>query len=419
MFKEHQAPSEISQLDHLISLLEEDADFPEIFAVFQSFDEVLGILYGVYLSELQFLAAGEPQNKAANEIPAEFREVRKLVAELTHHLERKSKVSAREVALALKSQVGRLFGKFAQMKSQTLEGTRYSEVPFTQELLRVAHLYLEGRLPKTALVERLDAFCHYHEQLELTVEHMIPSQLEQAAFESAQDDLSTALGLQIEGIEELDLALELADDDRLRTALDTLIEAADILHSVYFELKEADQTPVTIACFRCGTDNSPESRLCGGCSAVLPRAEVVSRSTVEFKENAESFDSDDSSIPEELLKLQGAVEDSLASGQSISLSQAVAAFRSKLEKTRGRWQRLESPPPSLPAEHVQLLKRGHQAFREALEVLEEGLQLLETGAPGLQAGLLDQGLQLLGEGFARFQDFQEIFRQAEQLSPRP
>lgn len=410
--------SDIKQLDGLIEHLEDRTGPAYLLPLFEELDQILGQLYAIYLNELQFLADGEPQNVAANQIARDFTAIRPIVARLRNELSLEEQERCLETARELKSAVGQLFSSFSEMRSQAAEGPRYSELPFTQELLRVAHHYLDGRLGINAVQERLDAFCNYHDNLEISFEQMVPTAAEAPILEARQDDLEEALQLQLQAIEDLDVALERRSDKAILKAIEALSEAAEALHEIYLELQAAENEPDTVSCFRCGASNPAEQRLCSGCGAVLPRFDASEKrsSSIEIKEGSGPSQS---GKPDELARLERAVEEALRVGQSSILVEALDAFEKRLRTVEGRMATLKEPPSDIPADHLDLLREGRHRFEEALELLAEGHLILRDGAEQLDANTLSRGLDEVEAGYQTLLDFSELYQQAEKVAPGP
>lgn len=412
------APSEIKQLDLLIEHLEDGTETSYLHPLFEELDCVLGSLYAIYLNELQFLADGEPQNAAANQIASEFGSLRPLLADLRNELSLGEFQTSLESARELKVAVARLFTSFGDMKAQAQRGTRYSELPFTQELLRVAHHYLAGNLPQTAVQERLDAFCNYHDNLELSLEQMVPTEAEQPILAARREELEEALALQLQGIEDLDVALERRSDQGVKNAIETLRIAAETLYEIYEDLTRAEMgEPATVSCFRCGASSSAESRLCSGCGAVLPRFDAGAggdkpSSRIEIRENAAS----EAKRPNELLRLEQAVEEALASHDNAPLWRALEAFETRLRTVERQIAAWKEAPSDVPHEHLQLLQEGRGRLREATTLLLAGHALLREGASHLDGALLRRGLQEVESGYETLQSFNDTFERAEKLT---
>ena len=409
-------PSEIKQLDLLIEHLEERTAGVHLQSIFGELDSILGSLYAIYLNELQFLADGEPQNVAANQIAKDFHAVRPLVSDLRNELTLENTENALATAQELKEAVKQLFLSFGDLKRQAATGPQYSQLPFTQELLRVAHHYLKGNLPMSAVQERLDAFCNYHDNLELAFENMVPSPAEAAIFEERHEDLEEALALQLQGIEDLDAGLEHRSDRGVEKALEILTDAADALYEIYQALENAQNTVATVSCFRCGASNGTESRLCAGCGAHLPRFDSSQeKSTLEFQEGGTTAQG----VPEELLRLQNAVNQAVADQDPESLDAPLDSFASRLKTLKARMAALKAPPSDIPEEHMKVLSEGKTVFQEAIDAFSRGYELLREGSLELDSHRLRRGLEEVESGFSLMQEFRLSFEQAEQLSPRP
>ena len=408
------AESDIRQLDRLIDLLQTRSVTPELRVIFTEIDSILGSLYAIYLDELEFLAAGEPQNEAANQIGKEFNEVRPLISELGGQLTAGHLEAALESALTLKAVVKGLFLAFGDFRRQAATGPKYSDLPFTQELLRVAHHYLRGALPVSTVQARLDTFCNYHDHLEATFEQMEPNAAEEAVLDDRGEDLEEALALQLQGIEDLDQAIEQGSDDGVRKAIEDLSVAAEALFEIYQELEQASNAVATVPCPRCGAGNEPGNRQCQGCGIQLPRFDTPDQtSTMEFSESGSASQG----IPEELLRLQAAVDQAISRNDSAQLEAALHSFSNKLTSLKNRMAAMKAPPNDIPAEHLEVLKRGKSLFQESLETLSHGYELLSSGAPPLDSNLLRRGLEEVEIGFAMMFEFGQTFQEAEQLSP--
>lgn len=411
-------PSEIPQIDQLIEHLEDRTDANYLQPIFEEADQILGSLYAIYLNELQFLADGEPQNAAANQIAQDFTEIRPLVAALRNELSLGELENSLDTARRLKVAVRRAFGSFGDMKAQAMQGPRYSELPFTQELLRVIFHYLKGNLALAAVQERLDAFCNYHDNLELSLEQMVPTPAEAPILQARRLDIEECLAMQLQGIEDLDVALERRSDRAVKQAAETLKEAAETLHEIYQELQQAElnQASATVSCFRCGTANSTDARLCASCGAVLPRFDSGQDQTsrIEIKEGP---DGRASGRPEELVRLEDAVAQTLTSNDATNLNAALDAFEARLKTVTHQMNSFKAPPADIPAEHLELLVEGKERFRESVSILTEGHALMREGALALDQNLLRRGLEELEQGYRVMQDFSELFARAQQISP--
>lgn len=403
----------LPQLEAILQAIENERH-QLIAGYYTEVDQIFGMLFTMYAEELQYLAADDPQNATAEQIGLKFSELRPIMQALHDELSLGEYGEARELVIHLREGARTLFSLFEQYKSECATGPRYSEVPYTQELLRVCHHYLAGRLSLEAVQGRLDLFCQYHESLENQVSTLVPSPPEQQTFQERRPDLEEALALQLQAIEDLDHALEVHDKEAILEAMSLFSEAADALVEVYRQLQKADQEPVTVSCIRCGAQNSPEARICGSCGAVLPQAAGLGRvSTIALEEDGTAVASRES---EQVKELQSLVDACLTGGSPAGLEKALAEYRLRVERNRRQFDRLDSPPAAIPEEHGALLARARETFAEGLGRVEEGLQLLSLGAAESDPAKLHQGMLEMRAGEELFREFQNEFQAAQKLS---
>lgn len=405
----------LPQLEQMRQALEAE-DYESLYELYSELDMAFGSLYGTYVEELQYLAADEPANQVAEKIGESFAEIRPLLSALRDDLSLEEFGEAQETLNSLKDECVTLYSLFGRYREVALSGPRYSDIPYTHELVRVCFHYLDGALSIEAVQGRLDAFCQYHEALEQQISTLIPSPPERATFERRAEDLEEALQIQLQGIEDLDFALERQDEEGIKEALDSLTEASEVFLEIYHQLQQADLQPRTVGCIRCGADNSIESKICGECGAVLPQSAAVvdsPTSTIALEEDGSVVGPQES---EELAKLRAAVDTALHGGDAQELHQTVADYGKKLARSRRQFERMDAPPQDLPTEQVVILQRARTAFSEALKELESGFTLLREGAEDLDYALLNQGLETMEQGSSLFVEFQTEFERAQQLS---
>lgn len=393
----------------------ENEQYRSLFGHFAELDQILGSLYGTYLDELQYLAAQEPANEFAERIGEQFALVRPLVATLGDDLSIDEPSAALDSLKELRSVCSTLYSLFAQYKNALTQGPQYSENPYTQELLRVCHHYLAGELSVDAVQGRLEAFCQYHEALETHVSTLFPSPPEREIFEKRLPDLEEALSLQLQAIEDLDVALERQDQEALKDSLELFSEAAGELVDVYKALQKADLEPKTVTCIRCGAKNSTVARICGECAAVLPQsaADIETQSTLAVEEDGSVVGPKES---EKIAKLQAAVSRCLSTGESNELLDAIAGYQKKWERSRQQFSRLDPPPADLPEEQLRLLQKARSHFAAGLELFKEGLEHLKTAASKLDPLELEEGMALMKDGEEQFFEFHQLVLTAEQIS---
>ena len=403
----------LPHLDFMIEAIQESR-YEALSQPYVELDQILGALYGSYLEELRYLAVDEPQNAPAAQIAEQFEIMRPALRCLHDALSLSEFTEALQALEELKEQTQELFNLFQNYKEAAAKGPRYSEVPYTHELIRVGRHYLNGHLDAEAVQGRLELFCQYHELLENQVVTMVPSPPERTTFEERRSELEEALNLQLEAIEDLDLALERNDDETVAEALNLLKLAAETLVEVYRALQKADLEPRQVSCIRCGSANSIESRLCDQCHAVLPQqAGLGTVSTIALEEDGSAVSADQS---EEVARLQGLVEKALADGEVEALRQAVEDYRQRWLENQRRYRKLEQPPEDIPGDQLEVLTRAKDHFAQAMSHLDEALDLLLGGLEPLSSAQLHSGLERLRRGESSFRGLAQEFKMAEELS---
>lgn len=404
----------LPQLEQMIAAIQNER-YDTLNQQYAELDQIYGMLYGTYVEELQYLAVGDPHNQSAVKIGQQFELLKPCLRALHNELSLKEFSEAEEHLVQLQEHSRTLFELFDEYKAVAATGKKYSDIPYTNELIRVGRHYLNGELAVEAVLGRFEIFCRFHELLENQVETLMPSPPERKTFDERLPDLQEALDLQMHAIEDLDLALDREDDEALAEALEQIAEAGEVLVEVYQALQKADLEPRRISCIRCGADNSIESRLCGACGGVLPQSAALGTpvSTIALEEDGSNVESGES---EELTRLRNLVEEAQLTNDPQELLRALSGFRERWERNHRKFERLEAPPADLPPEHGALLSKAKQTFAQALGDLEEGLQLLEDGATVLDAGLLEAGLSRMHDGESLFREFVKEFERAQESS---
>lgn len=404
----------LPHLDMMIQAIQ-NGRYDTLYEQYAELDQIFGMLYGTYIEELQYLAADDPQNEVAHKIGEQFLELRPYIQALHDDLSLKEFAEAAANLEELKIQTERLFSLFAEYKRVAALGHSYSEIPYTHELIRVTRHYLKGELSLEAVQGRLDIFCQYHELLENQVATLVPSPPERKTFEERMPDLHEAMELQLHAIEDLDLALERNDHEAVEQALEHLAEAADVLVEVYNALQKADLEPRKISCIRCGAENSIDARLCGKCGAVLPQSAALATpvSTIALEEDGTAVAAEES---EEAARMRDLVQSAQLGNDPTELLKGISEFRARWERNQRQFERLQAPPPEVPAEHLEILNAARETFAEAMTLLGEAMQFLEDGATVLDPRLLETGLARMHEGESVFREFAKEFERAQQMT---
>lgn len=405
----------LPHLDFMIAAIQESR-FDTLNQPYADLDRIYGALYGAYVDELKYLAVGEPQNRAAARIAQQFEVLKPELRALHDALSLSEYAEALEALKELKELTRQLFSLFGQYQAEAAQGPSYSEIPYSQELIRVGRHYLDGALGADAVHGRLEIFCQYHELLEQQVTTMIPSPPERKTFEERMPDLEEALALQLQAIEDLDLALERDDDEGVSEALELIGIAAESLVDVYRALEKADLEPRRTSCIRCGAQNPTDSRLCDQCHAVLPQQAGLAGSTIALEEDGTAVSEQQF---EEVARLESLVEEALAHGEVEELRQAVEQFKKRWAQNQRRFKQLDSPPGDTPPAQVELLERARQTFEQAMTHLDEGLHLLEGGLDPINASALSSGLERLRLSESFFRGLADDYEAARSLNSPP
>lgn len=404
----------LPQIGRMLAALEAE-QYETLFDDFQELDDTFGQLYGTYVDELQYLAADEPQNEVAERIGEQFVELRPLINALRDDLSLEELDAACETLEALKEEAGLLYSLFIEYRDVAMQGPRYSQIPYTHELIRVCKHYLDGKLSVEAVLGRFEVFCQYHEALENQMSTLVPSPPERQAFEDRVEDIEEALTMQLQAIEDMDHALEANEEDVLKECLEILAEAAEVLVETYQDLQQADLQPVTVSCIRCSAPNSPDARMCGKCGAVIPQsvANQGPSSTMAFEEDGSAVGPKEA---EEIRKLQKAVDTLLHTGDEHPLAECLENYYRKMDRIKKQFGKMDNPPTDIPAEHRVLLQRSRDIFVDALAILEDGLETLSQGLRSQDPITLEDGMTLMASGSELFRQFQVEFNQAQDLT---
>lgn len=411
-----QQSSEIEQVSLLITCLEKRLDLQSLPILLSAIDSILGSLYAIYLSELDFLADDDPQNKAANTIASAFSSIRPVLGHITQQLEHSELDDALENAYRLRAAINALFRSFDDIKQQSQQAPSFSKLPFTHELIRVIEHYLNKKLPLSAVQKRLETFSDYHDSLESALKQLIPTAAEAAVFIRHQSAIEEAMALQLQGVEELDLALEQQDSDEIRAACSTLQSAADLLYATYQDFQEAESAPSVLksACIYCGAETMDDPRQCSRCGARIPKFDAtISHFKVDIKEGDNL---DGRKVPEELVTLKNAAAQTLSTENPAFIETALSAFAERLKIAQKRLVALQDPPKGLPQEQSEVLSQSRAVFYEALQSLKEGHDLLQDGAKALDAELIGCGLDEIETGFNSLEKFSALFSRAQAIS---
>jgi predicted ribosome quality control (RQC) complex YloA/Tae2 family protein len=382
----------LSPVERLTVALEEQAH-ENCQPFFLELEQRLGFLYSHYVDEMQYLAPDEPQSKTAELIGTGFVEVFSLLRPLGEELRAEEFSLALETCDTLKEAMESLYPLFKRYAKEYKEAPRYSEVPYTHELVRVCRHFLEGHLSRESVLVRLDQFSEYHDHLERELRSLQPSAAESSTLRANSEDLAEALKAQAEGIADLEeTLLELEPvSEIVEGCLDVLTTSAEILVDIYSELQKAETRPRQIPCIRCSKENPPTAKICGSCGTVLPSGAVMSdepASTLALEEDGTVVQTSES---EEIEKLESAVTHFARTGELEPLAKAREDLASRFGRVERRLERLTEQQNSF-AEN-QELGEMHQDFMRALGLMSQALELLSDGEDSADLSKLRAGME--------------------------
>jgi tetratricopeptide (TPR) repeat protein len=393
----------LPQLDQMTEAL--DSGQPDqVWELLEQIEWTLSVLYGGYLDELDFLAPDEPSSQIAERIGVQFSDITPLLTGLQEDLQNGEFDLAGETLEALREGSLQLYSLFEDYRRALQDGPRYSRIPYTQELLRVGHHYINHSLGLDPFHRRLDTFCQYHESLVHHLSHLTPSAPERATLEERWEDIEEALDLQAAAIEELDRALEQDDREAVKECLEVFADVSEALLDVHQALKKADQQPRTISCLRCRAPNSTQLRLCGQCGSVLPQnTSLLDPTTMRLEEDGTTVGTVEA---QEVRKMQELVDIALQSGRNEPLKQALEDYGLRLQTNRRLFHNLQEPPSDLPQEQLNLIREARESFAQAFQELEKALELLNEGSDPIRPQLLESGLERMRRGAKHFESLE-------------
>ena len=361
-------------------------------------------LYSQHVEELQFLAPPDPQYETAELIGEGFVEVFTLLGPLEEEIQTDLSLAS-ETADTLTEALESLYPLFKRYITEYQQSPRYSEVPYTHELVRVCRHFLQGYLSREAVLIRLDQFTEFHEHLESELKHARPSGAEQKTMDCNSEDLTEALQAQAEGIADLEEALLNPEPsaETVEGCMDVLTTSAEILVDIYRQLHRAETEPRQVPCIRCSEPNPSSARTCGNCGAALPSGAVISdepTSTVAFEEDGSLVQSSQS---EEIENLQSAIDHFARTGELERLTLARSELVEKLGRVERRYERLSRRRSSETEEQGSQLFDARQAFLQGLDLMRQALQFFHEGEQTEDLVRLEAGVEKMREANESFQ----------------
>lgn len=305
-----------------------------------------------------------------------------------------------------------LFTAFEQLK-KTVDTTAYSERPIVSELIRVARLVQQQKLPPSALDARLQTFCDVADHLQSLLTNAKATPGEASVLESLKTRYSEAVELQNRGIDSLYDFLQDGEDQQLEGGLRLIESATPVFVELQSRLSNATGVGESRPCPFCSASNEPTLKFCCKCNARLPESgQFVQASSANFREGAEGGPG------ENFQELAAAVEQ-FKKGQSSPEEFAAAVDKVRKLHERGvqMMLNLKTPPTETPTEQLRLFEETKSEAEEGLDSIDEGLADLEAVVDG-ELGtrgrneLLTSGVNSVMSGAEQLNKITALFQQA-------
>lgn len=309
-----------------------------------------------------------------------------------------------------------LFRAYNQLR-QVQDTVKYSERPLVSELIRVARLVGQGKLPHDALHDRLNAFCDVQDYFQQLLQNAQPTPGEAGVLETERERLEAALARQNEGLDLLYDYLRESDTDKLENALNLIEEATPVFLELQQRLAGVGGLGESRPCPFCSAPNEPHAKFCEKCSARLPETGTfAAASQASFREGG------DQALASNFQRLVEEA-DKMARGQ-ITVEQfgkTVEGLRSLHERCVKTMLGMKPPPEDTPAEQMRVFEQAKDHAENGLDTIDEGLAELEDYVDGEYGGhapeeLLSHGVDTVIAGAEQLQKVGDAFNQALQLA---
>lgn len=266
----------------------------------------------------------------------------------------------------LEFSLGELSTRLQSLRELEEKQPKFSQVPYVQDLFRLAGAVRRGALEVELLAERLVAF----EEVQGFVREALR---EQGGLSSADlEPIEAAFDLQDDGLDMLFAYLESGNPSALDKGLDCVQQAWDRLLGLRQEVLLAQEQADLPTCLRCGMVNPAGVRRCSACHSRLPEQVGLHFSMEDCAVTLPT------SPGANLERIQSAAS-RLVSGQ-LSLQQ----FADEIEREREAClqaaqllDRLDLRGSALDFQELEDFKVARDLYAQGLEHLDEGIFELE------------------------------------------
>ena len=379
-------------------------------------DRELGEMAHHFTEGLRYQEATEEVVKSGSHALDQFEWLQAQMGRLLDAVHEEDPVSAVYALTEAHHSLVELFRAYNQLR-QVEDTVKYSERPLVSELIRVARLVGQGKLPPDALHDRLHAFCDVQDYFQQLLQNAAPTPGEAGVLENHRERLEAALARQNEGLDLLYEYLREPETDKLEQGLGLVEEATPVFLELQQKLAGVGGLGEDRPCPFCSAPNEPHARFCVKCSARLPET-----GTFEAASQASFSEGGDTTLASNFQRLVEAA-DKMAGGQITvdQFAKVVEDLRSLHERCVKTMLGMKPPPDETPAEQLRLFEQAKDHAETGLDTIDEGLAELEDfidgefGAHGRDQ-LLSRGVDTVLAGAEHLQKVGEAFNQALQMA---
>lgn len=271
---------------------------------------------------------------------------------------------------AAREGIQRLMELFADLRAQEASRPKFSELPWINELCRVAVSCRQGDLEEECLSERLEQCRELYEMTLTSLPALANPGASPATWQELRDAFSAALDQIRAGLELVSQYVSQGDEESLDEGLEQAQAGAQALLEQHRRLEELEQTEPFILCPNCSTSNALGAVRCSKCSSPFPRREDMEPEDVDSQQ----------AWPSHVATLLSALEDLRCGRSEVDpVQDLLQQMRERFEKGLRFFQDLKSPRSADPSaagafeETRQNLMRESQHALEGLEVLQGAL----------------------------------------------
>jgi hypothetical protein len=293
-----------------------------------------------------------------------------------------------------------LFASFDRLKDEESKRVQLSKSPYLSEIMRVANLVKDSKLPAELLKERIEMFLAVQTNFVNNLEYMVPAMDERFLFEENKQMLKDKFNEVIQG---LNLAKTYFLTHQFSAVTDGLAKAdkaIDFIVDFETKLKEIREAPKVKSCFKCGAENPRTVKFCVRCNFNFPPLQMEEESTLDVRLEEGGIQQTDHVMTENLMKLYEAV-DGMKTG-SISMDKYIKVvewFLNIINKAREEQRKIPAPPDDQYNPDTQeTFEMFKEVFEMGMQDIEDGINLLMLYPENRNPDLLETGMETVMRG---------------------